>query len=149
MQIEEVIRPSAILTEASAARVIRELEMRDVSCGGVWNATPAVWQRFDRPWDGAGGSRGASRLIGSVAVVYDSPVRHQITIYKVSLSEVGVSLGYTVEQMCDEALVYAGLTLATCPRTTLVAPPRTDPFRNRGADVSYGVPGGVPISAFS
>jgi hypothetical protein len=149
MQIEEVIRPSAILTEASAARVIRELEMRDVSRGGVWNATPAVWQRFDRPWDGAGGSCGASRLIGSVAVVYDSPVRHQITIYKVSLSEVGVSMGYTVEQMCDEALVYAGLTLATCPRTQLAAPPMRDPFRSRGADVSYGMAGGVAISAFS
>jgi hypothetical protein len=149
MQIEEVIRPSAILTEASAARVIRELEMRDVSRGGVWNATPAVWQRFDRPWDGVGGSRGSSRLIGSVAVVYDSPVRHQITIYKVSLSEVGVSMGYTVEQMCDEALVYAGLTLATCPRTQLAAPPMRDPFRSRGADVSYGMAGGVAISAFS
>ncbi len=148
MHIEEVIRPSAILTEAAAARVIRELELRDVSCGGRWNATPAVWQLFDGPWDGAGGSRGSSRLIGSVAVVYDSPVRHQITIYKVSLSEVGLSLGYTVEQICDEALVYAGLSLATCPRTTLGAPPLNDPFRGRGADVTYGM-AGVALSAFS
>src|SRR4051794_31477571 len=135
MQIEEVIRPSAILTEAAAARVIRELEMRDVSCGGVWNATPAVWQLFDRPWDGAGGSRGSSRLLGSVAVVYDSPVRHQITIYKVSLTEHGVGAGYTVTRLCDEALAYAGLSLATCPRTELFMPPMRDPFRHRGADV--------------
>jgi hypothetical protein len=148
MPVEEVIRPSAVLSEASAARVIRELEMRDVSCGGVWNATPAVWQRFDRPWDGAGGSRGSSRLIGSVAVVYDSPVRHQITIYKVTLTDVGLSMRYTVESLCDEALYYAGLTLATCPRTQLTLPPTRDPFRNRGADVSYGVAGGVAISAF-
>jgi len=108
-----------------------------------------VWQRFDRPWDGAGGSRGASQLIGSIAVVYDSPVRHQITIYKVSLSDVGVAAGFTIEKLCDEALVYANLSLATCPRATLAAPPQRDPFRNRGADVNYGVTGGVPISAFS
>lgn len=149
MQVEEVIRPSAILSEAAAARVIRELELRDVSCGGVWNATPAVWQRFDRAWDGIGGARGGSQLAGSIAVVYDSPVRHQITIYKVTITEVGLAMGFSVERLCDEALIYAGLTLATCPRAELSLPPVRDPFRNRGADLTYGMAGGVAISAFS
>lgn len=149
MQIEEVIRPSAILSEANAARVIRELEMRDVSRGGVWNATPAVWQRFDRPWDGPGGARGSAQLMGSVAVVYDSPSRYQITIYKVTLTETGVAHGYTVERLCDEALAYAGLTLATCPRTELAPPPVPDPFRRR-ATVTAGTIGlapAIPVSA--
>jgi hypothetical protein len=32
-----------------------------------------------------------------------------------------------VESLCDEALAFGGLDLATCPRATLQAPPK--PFR--------------------
>jgi len=42
--------------------------------------------------------------------------------------------GWTVESLCDEALGFGGLTLATCPRADLKPPPK--PFRFTG-----GIPG--------
>ena len=131
MDVERIIRPSAILPAAAAAQVVRALEERDVSRGGLWNATPTLWQRFDRAWNGSGGLRGTAKLLGSIAVMYDQPVRNQITVYKVSVTEDGVAAGYTVDRLCDEALGYAGYTLATCPRATLGAPPPPDPFKRR------------------
>ena len=128
MTLEQVIRPSAVLSEANATTVLRALNREDVSNGGVWNATSSVWQRYDRPWDGLGGMRGAAQLIGSIAVIYDRPVRHQITIYKVTITSYGASRGVTVESLTDEALYAAGLTLANCPRADLASPPPMDPF---------------------
>ena len=140
MSVERIIRPSAVLPAAAAAQVVRALEDRDVSRGGLWNATATLWQRFDRAWNGLGGLRGTAVLLGSIAVMYDTPVRNQITIYKVSVSEDGVAAGYTVERLCDEALAYAGYTLATCPRNSLAAPPPPDPFRKRGTDITLSAP---------
>jgi hypothetical protein len=128
MTLEQVIRPSAVLSEAHAASVLRALNREDVSNGGVWNATSSVWQRYDRAWNGVGGMRGTAQLIGSIAVIYDRPVRHQITIYKVTITSYGASKGITVETLTDEALKSAGLTLANCPRAELADPPPADPF---------------------
>jgi hypothetical protein len=72
--------------------------------------------------------RGSAQLVGSVAVIYDRPVRHQITIYKVTISSYGASRGVTVDGLVDEALAAAGLDLASCPRAELAAPPTADPF---------------------
>ncbi len=123
-----IIRPAAILDERAAALVLQQLRRLDVSAGGVWNATSSLWQRYDVAWDGVGGTRGSSRLLGSIAVMYDSPHRHEITVYKVSVNETGLDLGWTVESMCDDALIWAGLTIATCPRAELGNPPESDPF---------------------
>jgi hypothetical protein len=131
VSVERVIRPSAVLPAKAAAEVVRALEQRDVSRGGLWNATATLWQRFDRAWNGPGGLRGSARLLGSIAVMYDAPVRNQITVYKVSVSEDGLAAGYTVERLCDEALGYAGYTLDSCPRVELATPPPPDPFRRR------------------
>ena len=128
MTLEQVIRPSAVLSEAAAIAVIRSLNDQDVSRGGLWNATSSVWQRYDRAWNGVGGMRGSAQLIGSVAVIYDRPVRHQITIYKVTITSYGASKGITVEGLVDEALRFTALTLATCPRAELNDPPAADPF---------------------
>jgi hypothetical protein len=128
MTLEQVIRPSAVLSEANAATVLRALNREDVSNGGVWNATSSVWQRYDRPWNGLGGMRGSAQLIGSIAVIYDRPVRHQITVYKVTITSYGASKGITVESLTNEALKSAGLTLASCPRAELADPPPADPF---------------------
>jgi hypothetical protein len=128
MALEQVIRPSAVLSEANAASVLRALNDQDVSHGGVWNATSSVWQRYDRAWNGPGGMRGTAQLIGSVAVIYDRPIRHQITIYKVTITSYGASKGIFVDGLVDEALRSAGLTLSTCPRTQLADPPPPDPF---------------------
>ncbi len=124
-----IIRPAAILDAQAASRVLQQLRRLDVSAAGVWNATSSLWQRYDAPWDGAAGTRGDARLLGSIAVMYDSPHRHEITIYKVTVSVYGGEQGWTVESLCDDALIWSGLTLATCPRAELTEPPESDPFR--------------------
>ena len=126
--MELVIRPAAILGVAEAAVILRSLETFDVARGGVWNATPGLWQRFDRPWNGAAGSRGTAELAGTIAVVYDSPRRNELTIYRATVTVAGVAAGWSLRRLCDDALMWAGLTLDTCPRAELIAPPRPDPF---------------------
>ena len=129
--IELVIRPSAVLPVDAAACILAALRRADVGAGGVWNATSSLWQRYDRPWDPAGGGRGGAQLLGSIAVVYDQPRRNEITVYKVSVSPCAAAAGWTTERLCDDALGHAGLTIATCPRADLAAPPASDPFRRR------------------
>jgi hypothetical protein len=124
-----IIRPAALLDERAAASVLKEMDRLDVSVGGLWSASSALWQRFDRPWDGPGGTRGSSTLVGSIAVMYDAPNRHQITIYKVTVTDAGRTAGWTVEAVCDDALGWVGLSLATCPRAELAQPPLRDPFK--------------------
>ena len=126
-----VIRPSAVLGEAAARAVLSQLESRDVSQGGVWSASSGVWQRYDVPWNGVGGTRGTAQLVGTIAAVYGTPNKYDITIYRVTTTDHGRSVGWDVERLCDDALQYADLTLATCPRAALVAPPAPDPFRRR------------------
>ena len=87
-----IIRPAAILDERAANRVLDELKRLDIGAGGVWNATSSLWQRYDTPWDGMGGTRGNARLLGSIAVMYDAPNRHQITIYKVTVTPYGLEV---------------------------------------------------------
>jgi hypothetical protein len=123
-----VIRPAAIIPAGAGYRIMRALTEADVSRGGVWNATAALWQRYDLAWDGPGGSRGTSQLIGTICVAYDTPARYLITIYRVSLIDEAARLGWTTERLCDDALRYGGLSLATCPRAELGPPPASDPF---------------------
>ena len=128
--VTEVIRPAAILPENAARAVLMQLALLDVRVDGCWQADPSVWRRYDRPWNGDDGGPGTAQLLGSIQVAYGVPTRYEITIYRVTLSELGDSAGWTVENLCDEALSYGGLTLATCPRAQLSAPPR--PFRFPG-----------------
>lgn len=125
----EVIRPAAVLPVAVAAKVLEHLRWADVADRGVWNASASVWQRYDRPWDGIGGTRGNAALVGSIAVMYDQPARHEVTIYRVTLTAYGQELGWTVQSLCDDALAVAGLTLAQCPVAAMSPAPRHDPFK--------------------
>lgn len=128
-----VIRPAAILREQEAARVQAALEALDVSQGGIWNASPGLWQRYDHAWDGEAGMAGTARLMGTIGVVYGSPSRYEITIYRVTVTAAGADQGWTVETLCDDALKHGGVTLDECPRAELASPPMPDPFR-RGPD---------------
>lgn len=128
--VSEVIRPAAILPEGSTRAVLMQLAVNDVRVGGLWQADPAVWRRFDGSWDGEDGGPGAAQLLGTMQVAYGIPTRYEITVFRVTLSDLGHRAGWTVESLCDEALGYGGLTLATCPRATLAAPPKA--FRFQG-----------------
>ena len=129
--LETVIRPAAVLPERAAQLILAALLNSDARRGGVWNTTTTLWQRYDRPWDGALGSKGNAVLIGSLAVVYGTPTRASITVYRASISAEAAEAGWNTDQLCDEAFGYAGLTLASCPRAALQAPPTRDPFRAR------------------
>jgi hypothetical protein len=136
--LESVIRPAAVLPEQAAQLILVALNNSDVRRGGVWNTTTTLWQRYDRPWDGALGSKGSAVLIGSLAVVYGTPTRASITVYRASVSPEAADVGWNTDKLCDEAFGYAGLTLASCPRAALTPPPRRDPFRATSRQHSTG-----------
>jgi hypothetical protein len=125
----QVIRPAAVLRAVEGERVVAALKGLDVADGGIWNINPGIWQRYDKPWNGAGGMSGTAKLVGTIGSAYGSPTRYDITIYRVTISAHGAELGWTVESLCDDALGYAGLTLATCTRAELFNPPVADPFK--------------------
>lgn len=121
--VDEVIRPAAVLPEEAARLVLVELSMRSIDCGGLWDAKPTLWQRYDRPRDADDPTPMEARLIGSMQVAYGTPTRYEITIYRATVTRLGTENGWTVESLCDEALGFGGLTLATCPRASLAPPP--------------------------
>lgn len=112
-------------------RILDALRQSDVSRGGMWNATSALWQRYDKPWDALTGLRGDAQLIGTICVSYDTPTRFTITVYRVTVTAAGVAAGWSVTRLCDDAFGYGGLTLESCPRAELRDPARVDPFRVR------------------
>ena len=57
-------------------------------------------------------------------MAYGTPTRYEITIYRATVTRRGTELGWSVTNLCDEALGFGGLDLATCPRATLQAPPK-------------------------
>lgn len=123
--VTEVIRPAAVVPEEAARAVLMQLALRDVRLGGLWDTEPALWRRFDRPWDNGATNDGteASQLLGTIQVAYGVPTRYEITIFRATITKVGTDQGWTVEALCDEALAYGGLSLATCPRADLKPPP--------------------------
>lgn len=125
--VTEVIRPAAIVPEDAARIILIELAMRDVRLGGHWWAEPASWRRYSKPWDGPNRTEGSSELLGSIQIAYGTPTRYEITIFRVSVTRAGEAAGVTVASLCDEALAYGELSLATCPRADLKPPPK--PFR--------------------
>lgn len=126
----EVIRPAAVIPEQAARTILMELALNDVRVGGYWDAEPSVWRRYDGPWED-GGLPGNSSLIGSIQIAYGVPTRYEITIFRATVTRIGTDLGWTVNQLCDEALAAGGLTLECCPRADLQPPPPPFKFRSR------------------
>jgi hypothetical protein len=123
---DRVIRPAAIVPEAAARLLMAWVADHDVTHGGVWAHDIGYFKRFSGPFDGVAGMRGSAVLLGSIHVTWD---KYDVTIFRVSLTDEGAEKGYTVESLCNELLVHAGLTLATCPRADLAPAPVPDPFR--------------------
>ena len=121
--VTEVIRPAAIIPEESARRIMMELALHDVRMGGVWWSEPTLWKRFDKPWDGVDGGAGSADLLGTMQIAYGVPTRYEITVFRATITRVGGQAGMTVTSLCDEALSFGELTLATCPRADLNIPP--------------------------
>jgi hypothetical protein len=121
--VTQVLRPSAVLPEAAARAVLGGLAQRDARTGGCWVTEPTLWRRFDGPWDEPD-SPGSSELLGAIQVAYGTPTRYQITIYRCTLTLYGLGHGLTVETLCNEALGFGGLDLASCPRADLTPPPQ-------------------------
>lgn len=120
-----VAEPSATLSVESAWTIVAALERDDVSAGGVWRAEPGRWHRF-----GAANSRRSGlTLVGTITVLYDVPLRHNVTIHRATLTDAAVSGGWTVEALCDDALGHAGLSLQDCPQLEPTTPHPPDPFR--------------------
>jgi hypothetical protein len=124
-----VIRPAAVLADRDARAVLGWLAKHDVTEGGVWAHDVSYIKRFSGPFDGPSGMRGSSVLLGSIYITWE---RYQVTIYRVSITDEGAAAGMTVEQLCDEVLHVVGLTLASCPRASLVEAPAPDPFKRLG-----------------
>jgi hypothetical protein len=120
--VTEVIRPAAIVPEEAARAILMQLALRDVTLGGVWEAEPALWRRFGGPGEEASGGE-RPELAGTLQIAYGVPTRYEITIYRATVTSAGQRLGWTVESLCDEALSHGELSLATCPRVDLAAPP--------------------------
>src|SRR5580698_4133631 len=118
-----VLRPAAVLGRDEAQRIVAGLSLNEVAIGGEWIINPGLWQRFDRPWNGPGGSRGTSKAVGTIGCEHGSPTRYDITLYRVTITEHGLGDGWTVESLCNDALQHAGLTLDSCARAKLTAPP--------------------------
>jgi hypothetical protein len=120
--VTEVIRPAAIVPEEAARAILMQLSLRDVSFGGVWEAEPALWRRYGAPGQEERGDA-QPELAGSIQIAYGVPTRYEITIFRATVTTAGQRLGWTVESLCDEALAHGDLSLATCPRADLAAPP--------------------------
>lgn len=122
--VTEVIRPAAVVPEESARRVLMELALHDVRIGGQWWSEPATWRRYDAPWDGIDGGPGSSELLGTMQIAFGVPTRYEITLFRATITRIGGQHGLTVTGLCDEALAFGGLSLATCPRANLKPPPQ-------------------------
>jgi len=130
LAVTEVIRPAAVLSEPNARSVMDALHAQDVRQGGHWHTEPGCWRLYERPWARQQETpTDHAALIGSIQVAYGIPSRYEITIFRATITVAGSCCGYTVTSLCDEALGFAGLRLATCPRVDLPAPPQ--PFRMR------------------
>ncbi len=124
--VSEVIRPAAIVPEEAARAILVELSLNSIHSGGLWRAEPSRWNRYDRPWASTQ-DPGEACLLGSIQVAYGTPTKYEITIYRVSITRRGGELGFTVQGLTDEALGHGDLSLAQCPRATVLPPPK--PFR--------------------
>ena len=121
-----VIRPAAVLSDRDARAVLGWLAKHDVTAGGVWAHDVSYIKRFSAPFNGVGGMRGSSVLLGSIYITWE---RYEVTIYRVAITDDGAAAGLTVDRLCDDVLQVVGLTLASCPRADLVPAPAPDPFR--------------------
>jgi len=127
--LESKVRPALVLPESEGRSLLLAAQRQDVSCGGCYSAGPAGVQVWSGPWEGAGGSHGSARRLGSIDWSYDTPVRHYITVYRVLVTADGVADGETTSSLLARVLGLTGLSEHGESLALAVPPPR-DPFRS-------------------
>src|SRR3954452_2500998 len=110
--VSEVIRRAAIVPEEAARTILSTLQAQSVERGGLWVATARRWSRYDASGVDSNGVP-SGQLIGCIEAIYGATTRYEVTLYRVTVTPLGTSSGWTVESLCDEPLGYGGLTLAT------------------------------------
>lgn len=128
VSIAQQVRPAIVLQEREGRELLAAAAGQDVGAGGCYAAGPAGVQLWSGPFNGAGGTHGSARHLGSVDWSYDTPSRHWITIYRVLLTADGAAAGLSAEQVLDRVLGLAGVR-PTLPPAALPVPPPRDPFR--------------------
>lgn len=126
--VESQVRPALVLPEREGRALLVAAQRQDVSKGGCFSAGPAGVQVWSGPWEGASGSHGDAKHLGSVDWSYDTPIRHYITIYRVLVTAQGVAEGETTHSILTQVLALAGLG-ANGETLSLPVPPPRDPFR--------------------
>ena len=122
------VRPAIVLPERETRALLQAAARLDVVRGGCFSAGPAGIQLWSSPV----GGRQTRVHLGSVDWSYDTPVRHYATIYRSMVTDAGVEVGETTASVLARVLALTGVPLDSA-RIELPAPPRRDPFRNRGA----------------
>ncbi len=122
------VRPSLVLDERIARELLQEAARHDVSAGGRFSAGPAGVQVWTGPWDGPGGTHGASVHLGSVDWTYDTPSKNYVTIYRSMITQAGIDAGETTESILTIVLKLVNQTVDG-PRIEQPMPPAHDPFR--------------------
>ena len=126
--LESQVRPALVLPEREGRALLVAAQRQDVSRGGSFSAGPAGVQVWSGPWEGASGSHGNAKHLGSVDWSYDTPIRHYITIYRVLVTSQGVEEGETTNSILAQVLSLAGLG-ASGETLSMPVPPPRDPFR--------------------
>jgi hypothetical protein len=67
-------------------------------------------------------------------ITFNQPANFYVTVYRVSITEVGGQQGWTVDKLADEVLRFADLTLETCPRDETLGKTTRDPFKKPSRD---------------
>lgn len=127
--LESQVRPALVLPEREGRALLAAAQRQDVAHGGCYSAGPAGIQVWSGPWEGAGGSHGSAKHLGSVDWSYDTPIRHYITVYRVLVTADGVVEGETTSSLLARVLGLAGLS-ENGELLSLPVPPPRDPFRS-------------------
>ena len=130
---QEIIRPAAVLSDVHARQILEGMARDDVQSGGHWWVRVGTWRRYLSPWTPGSSVPGDAVHVGTISCVYDSPARYCVTVFRVSMTAFGLREGWTTDSLCDDAFQHAGLTLASCPRAALAAPP--SPFTEAKRDL--------------
>ena len=122
------VRPALVIAERETRELLAAANRSDVGLGGPYSAGPAGVQVWDGPFNGASGTHGTAKHLGSVDWSYDTPAKHYVTIYRVMVTQSGIDAGETTYSILTRVLGLSGLD-ADGTRISLPMPPARDPFR--------------------